>query len=241
MIISIGNRLVQARLLDGNVKDAISLCKAICYNLSRVYGSLDPKALDMLELLSRIYTYVKHYKDAMGVHEEILRLVVDGDDDDDRTLDTMKAPRARKHLDLLKHAYLRLKGWDKEASVYQVLVNQLINMPVYKNDPEFKGVQGTSKWSLKDTDTGMGKYVPEIRWEFMDSKHSGEFEVTHSAGKNHRLGMRRISSNLSIGAHFFGKKGGSEDGLVLQNPHLDILVKGPELKIQPRLVEATLI
>jgi hypothetical protein len=246
MIISIGKRLVQARLLDGqsqndrHVQKAISLCEAICYNLCRVYGSLDPKALDMSELLSQIYTHAKHYKDAMRVHEDILRLVVDGDDDDDRTLDTMEASRARKHLDLLKHAYLRLKDWDKEASIYQVLVNQLINMPVYKNDPAFKGVQGTSKWSLKDKDTGMGAFMADIRWEFVDSKHEGELGIVHPAVKNHRLGMRRISSNLSMNAQLFGNRDGNEDRPL--SPHLDILIKAPEVRIEPRKVaEVTLI
>jgi hypothetical protein len=133
----------------------------------------------MSELLSQIYTHAKHYKDAMRLHEHILRLVVDGYNDDDRTLDTMEASRARKHLDLLKHAYLRLQGWEKDASIYQVLVNQLINTPVYKNDPAFKGVQGTSKWSLKGKDTGIGEFVPSIRWELVDQKHEEELEIVH--------------------------------------------------------------
>jgi hypothetical protein len=73
-------------------------------------------------------------------------------------------------------------------------------MPVYKNDPAFKGVEGTSKWSLKDKDTGMGEFVPNIRWEFVDQEHEGELEIVYPAVKNHRLGMRRISSNLSMNA-----------------------------------------
>jgi len=59
-------------------------------------GSFDPKTLEMSDLLSQIYTAAGHHREAMRLHEEILRLVVEGDDGDDRTLDTM-IPKMAKH------------------------------------------------------------------------------------------------------------------------------------------------
>ena len=88
--------------------EAIRLCEDICYNMRRTWGSLDPKSLEMSDLLSELYTNMGHYREAQGVHENVLRLVVEGDDGDDRTLDTMEAVRAKKQLELLKQSYLRL-------------------------------------------------------------------------------------------------------------------------------------
>ena len=82
--------------------------------------------------------------------------------------------------------------------------------------------------------------MADIKWEFVDSKHEGELGIVHPAVKNHRLGMRRISSNLSMNAQLFGKRDGNEDRPL--SPHLDILIKAPEVRIEPRKVaEVTLI
>lgn len=118
----------------------------------------------MSEVLSQVYTNANHFADAMGVHEEILRLVVEGDDDDDRTIDTMTPARAKLHLDLLKRSYQRLGKWDKSPKVYKELVDQLLSMPVYKNDANFKGVQSTDKWNVKEelspTLKALGTFTP---------------------------------------------------------------------------------
>ena len=74
----------------------------------------------------------------MGLHEEILRLVVEGDDGDDRTLDTMEPGTARQNLDWLKVSYQRLYGWDKSARVYKDLMDELLSVQEYKGKAEFK-------------------------------------------------------------------------------------------------------
>ena len=43
IVIALGRCLVQARVLGGHKPEAIKLCEAICYDLRRVYGPLDPK------------------------------------------------------------------------------------------------------------------------------------------------------------------------------------------------------
>lgn len=201
-IIAIGRCFVQARYLNQAHRYlAIRLCEDICYNLRRVWGSLDPKSLEMSDLLSELYTSMGHYREAQGVHESILRLVVEGDDGDDRTLDTMDAETARKHLDLLKQSYLRLKGWDKSASLYKDLVSAVINM--YKDSAAFKDVQGTESWNFskeKPSET-LGKFVTPREWEFakpenLDAKGDAK-DIKGS--RRQGMGVKRATSNWGIG------------------------------------------
>ena len=169
----------------------------------------------MSELLSQLYTEVNHHADAMGVHEKILRLVVEGDDDDDSTLDTMDAATAKRHLLLLKQTYLRLRAWDKQPKTYKDLVDQLINMPAYKSHSEFKSVQSTDKWSLKDKPELMGTFTPPIEWEFANplslGETGGDGAKTPSAVSRHRLGLRRITSNWGMNIHLLGQSDGYDD------------------------------
>jgi hypothetical protein len=229
IIIAIGKRFVQARVL-GNLKpEAISLCEAICYNTRRVFGALDPKALELSELLSQVYTDAGHHQEAMRVHEEILCLVVEGDDFDDKTPDTVTPEMARLHLDLLKQTHLRLKGWDKQPKVYKDLVNQLLAMPEYKTHPAFQGAQSTDKWSLKDKLEPAGAFNTVINWEFVDPKCLDEngnlIAKSLSVSKNPRSGLKRITSNWGMDIHLLG-----EDADYDEKPEPHILVKRPDFK-----------
>ena len=142
-----------------------------------------------------------HYREAQGVHESILRLVVDGDDGDDRTLDTMDAGTARKHLDLLKQSYLRLKGWDKSASSYKELVSAVIKM--YKGSAAFKDVQGTDSWNFNKEQPSetLGKFVTPREWEFAKPEHldeKGDAKETEGL-RRPGMGVKRATSNWGIG------------------------------------------
>jgi len=203
VIISLGQRLVQARFLGSNRKSAISLCQTIVYNLRRVWGSLDPKTLEMSELLSQAYTAAGHHREAMRVHEDVLRLVVEGDDSDDRTPDTMTAERAKKHLLMLKQTYIRLGGWDKHEHVYKELVDQLLAMPIYRDHDLFKGVNGIEKWSLKEKVEGKGEFERPAEWGFVESKsldEKGDVLVGETVGvsKNRPSGFKRVTSNWGL-------------------------------------------
>jgi hypothetical protein len=200
IIIAIGKRFVQARFLGGHSAKAINLCEDICYNFSCLWGSLDPKTLEMSDLLSQIYTAAGHYREAMRLHEEILRLVVEGDDGDDRTLDTMTPKMAKHHLLLLKASYQRLGGWDKHPSTYKKLVDQLLHMPEYKTDPLFKGVHSTDKWNVKDKPDAVSEFTKPVDWEFVNPESltdNGEV-VKHVEKHHHRLGFRRVTSNWGL-------------------------------------------
>ena len=201
-IIAIGRRFVQARYLNKDRRSrAIRLCEDICYNLRRVWGSLDPKCLEMSELLSELYTSMGHYREAQGVHENILRLVVEGDDGDDRTIDTMSPKAARKHLDLLKQSYLRLKGWDKSPALYKDLVSAL--MKTYKGKPEWKDVHGTDSWNCNKEHASetLGKFVAPKEWEFAgpeDLDAQGDVKETKGL-RRPGMGVKRATSNWGIG------------------------------------------
>ena len=200
-IIAIGRRFVQARFLNKDRRSrAIRLCEDICYNLRRVWGSLDPKTLEMSDLLSELYNSMGHYREAQGVHESILRLVTEGDDGDDRTLDTMPSQTARKHLDLLKQSYLRLQGWDKSADTYKALFHALVQM--YKGQPGWKDVAGIETWNFnkeKPSDT-LDKFVAPSEWEFARPEDLEEHTDALSSKGLRRpgMGVKRATSNWGI-------------------------------------------
>jgi hypothetical protein len=205
-IISLGRRLVEVRFLSSHQKSAISLAETIVYNLRRVWGALDPKTLEMEDLLSEAYTAAGHHREAMRVHEEILKLVVEGDDGDDRTLDTMEAPVAAHHVLALKQAHLRLRGWDKHASVYAELISSLLAMPQYAKHPAFASIQPVEKWSLNEKVEKKEFQTPRD-WEFVDRKSlDEEGHVLKDAKKDVRPGwFRRVTSNWGIGENYYGK------------------------------------
>ncbi|KAL9029307.1 MAG: hypothetical protein Q9196_002433 [Gyalolechia fulgens] len=202
-IIQIGRRFVQARYLNASKErrsEAIRLCEDICYNLRRVWGS-HPETLKMSDLLSQLYTNMGHFREAQGVHENNLRLVVEGDDGDDRTLDTMDAATARHEVDLLKQAFLRLGGWDKAPEVYIELIDDLKSMPEYKSTPEFKDVKPASAWSPKEpASETLGKFEAPKTWEIVKPEaitESGEVRDTMQPERKGR-NVQRATSNWGM-------------------------------------------
>ena len=229
-IISIGRRYVQATYANKDHRSrAIRLCEDICYNLRRVWGALDPKTLEMSELLSQLYTSMGHYREAMGVHEHVLRLVVEGDDGDDRTIDTMESNRVKMHVEWLKQSYLRLQGWDKSEATYRDLVDAILHMEEYRHRPEWQGVRGVEHWDHKKehASDSIGTFVIPKEWEFEedpdkanDSKHAGggdgasQTSVSSSSSpyKRSGMGMKRATSNWGLN-HFrhAWNSGGDDD------------------------------
>ena len=138
-----------------------------------------------------------HYREAMGVHENILRLVVEGDDGDDRTVDTMDSKRVKMHVEWLKQSYLRLQGWDKSEATYRDLVNAILNMEEYKHKPEWQGVRGTDHWDKKEAPSdSIGKFVVPTEWEFEDPKAANELD---GSKKKKGMGVKRATSNWGLG------------------------------------------
>ncbi|KAI4127033.1 MAG: hypothetical protein LQ338_003402 [Usnochroma carphineum] len=201
-IIEIGCRFVQARYLNaskGRRSEAIRLCEDICYNLRRVWGS-HPKTLEMSNLLSQLYTNMGHYREAQGLHENNLRLIVEGDDGDDRTLDTMDSQTAYSQVELLKQSYLRLRGWDKSPEIYKDLIHDLKQMPEYKSEPEWKDVRPANEWKLKESASEtLGTFqAPKMWYLVRPDKFNEKGEVIEIQPKGPRMHVKRATSNWGM-------------------------------------------
>jgi tetratricopeptide (TPR) repeat protein len=116
ILLNLGRRLICARYLANRPVKAIRLAEDIAYNMRRAHGPRAPVTIETYELLAELYTstalsYQKdaktaglateYFKKAVGVHEDVLRLVVHDQsstaaDDDDDELDTAAALLARE-------------------------------------------------------------------------------------------------------------------------------------------------
>ena len=158
----------------------------------------------MSELLSQLYTSMGHHREAMGVHENILRLVVEGDDGDDRTVDTMDSKRVKMHVEWLKQCYLRLQGWDKSAALYRDLLNAILHMEEYRHKPEWQGVPGTDHWDKKEpaSDT-VGTFVVPSEWAFTDPDTATKQADATAPAPSQRSGMAMKRATSNWGLNYF--------------------------------------
>ena len=141
---------MHAHYAAGHLSKAIELCDTICYNLRRSCGWLDADAIAMSKLLAELYTATQRYREAMGVHEEILR-EIDEDGDDEKA-----GLYVNGQLELLKRAYQRLGSWDKSEKTYRELFTRLKRFGL--------SIQPIEQWSLKGADS-MGMYVIPKEWK----------------------------------------------------------------------------
>lgn len=168
-IVHLGRRLVETQFALGHHAAAIHLLQDICYNLRRVWGALDPTTLEIQELLSSFYTSSSSpdYRKAMLVHEDILRDTVS---DKGEELDGNEAAGiATRHLGLLRGAYGRNGGWDKEKQAYVDLYQQLAH--VFGSEEKWKSakIEGAEKWGVKNKEVseGAGTWKRPEGWEFV--------------------------------------------------------------------------
>lgn len=154
----------------------------------------------------------------MGVHENILRLVVEGDDGDDSTVDTMESARVRMHVEWLKQCHLRLQGWDKSAATYRDLVDAILHMEPYAHKPEWQNVRGTEHWDKgkEAASDSVGKFAVPTEWKVDDDVETAankknkqdDYAAKKENGNNNTitykrsgLGMKRATSNCGLN-HF---------------------------------------
>jgi hypothetical protein len=201
VLLNLGRRLICARYLAGSPIKAIRLAEDIAYNMRRAHGPRAPVTIETYELLAQLYTSMgqtyqskaasektgplarEYFKKALGVHEDILRLVVhehgSGDDSDDE-LDTTAYLLAKEGINVKKQegqptAALDTENIDKSAIAlrhlqllklaYQRLGGwpksydeyERLNAQVFRTfgaEAKWKGVQGTEKWSAKEFGNG---------------------------------------------------------------------------------------
>ncbi|KAH6633587.1 hypothetical protein C7974DRAFT_412571 [Boeremia exigua] len=201
VLLNLGRRLICARYLAGSPVKAIRLAEDIAYNMRRAHGPRAPVTIETYELLAQLYTSMgqtyqsrassektgslaqEYFKKALGVHEDILRLMVhdhgSGDDSDDE-LDTTAYLLAKEGINVKDQegqptSALDSENVDKSAIAlrhlhllklaYQRLGGwpksfeeyERLNAQVFRtfgSDPKWKGVQGTEQWSVKEFGNG---------------------------------------------------------------------------------------
>lgn len=202
VLLNLGRRLICARYLANSPIKAIRLAEDIAYNMRRAHGPRAPITIETYELLAQLYTSMgqtyqakassektgplaqEYFKKAIGVHEDILRLVVNdhgsGDDSDDE-LDTTAYLLAKEGVNVKKQegqptAALDANNIDKSTIALRHLQllklayqrfggwpkaydeYESLNAQIFRTfgaEAKWKGVQGTEKWSAKEF--GQGK------------------------------------------------------------------------------------
>ena len=185
----IGRRLVEVRYSHGQRDSAIALLQDIIYNMRRVWGALDKSTLANSTLLSELYTVSGKHADAIAVHEGCLRDLINDELDEPIPKDVGKI--ATVHAELLKRAYQRNGGWDKDPGSYIQLYQQLSNE--FKSDADWKTVQSIDKWQPKGADA-LGVFKEPDHWEFLEQDVGGKHENI----------LRRLEKGLYAG----GKRNG---------------------------------
>ena len=195
VVVTLGRRLVETQFARGNHSEAIHLCEDMCYNLRRVWGALDATTLEMHVLLSSFYTSVQNYRKAMLVHEDVLRDTVS--DKGEEIPQAEACAIALHHLELLKRAYQRLGGWDKDSQVYVDLYQQLAH--VFGGEEAWKKgssqIQSVEKWQPKGAD-GLGVWARPESFEFISTANS----------RKHANFLRKLTGTWSLHGHFHGHR-----------------------------------
>lgn len=201
VLLNLGRRLICARYLAGSPIKAIRLAEDIAYNMRRVHGPRAPITIETYELLAQLYTSMgqtyqskgasektgplaqEYFKKALGVHEDILRLVEhehgSGYDSDDE-LDTTAYLLAKEGVDVkeqkgqptsaldtqnIDNSMIALRHLQLLKLAYQRLGGwpksyneyERLNAQVFRTfgaEAKWKGIQGTEKWSAKEFGNG---------------------------------------------------------------------------------------
>ena len=178
-VIQIGRRLVEVRYVLKRTDAAIHLCEDICYNLRRVRGLRDASTNRMFALLRRLYNSEGRYKDAMNISKEILRVQIDGEDDEEMVHHEDKGNVASSILlPEVKHIqcnFQRQGGWDDaDEWDFKDLISRA--MKDFNEKNTWKDVTPVDKWNPKSgqADKGFECFLPPTSWGI-----SGEEKGAH--------------------------------------------------------------
>ncbi|KAJ5048613.1 hypothetical protein NUH16_007118 [Penicillium rubens] len=216
--LDLARRYILARFLVGDSIKATRLAEDIVYNCRRVNGARHTSTLEMSTLLSQLYTAIaqryqsekngqhmanKYYKKSAGVHESLLRVLVDPslaefegaldgsfsmdgstydlnmhEQGSDSGYSLTSGEHVRAHLNLLKLSVQRLGDWPKEYSEYKALNDSLYA----EFGDELNGFEGVEKWDLKAFGSGKAASsddtldVKAFTWSIQLGQQNGEVE-----------------------------------------------------------------
>lgn len=217
-VIALGRRLVEVRFIRGKRDAAISLAESIAYNLRRTWGLLDAATVDMNNLLSALCVVDQRYAEAIDVHEEILRALLDlnmsGGDDADDLDDTASelmdfdeenaAALALQQLELVRRVYARNAGWpESEDTDMTELTAEVVAefAPMARDAFATFGDGDSSKWSKtapSPNDT-MGTFIAPQVWEFSLSEENKPGQPALKKRPSHMLRSLQLSRQRSYG------------------------------------------
>lgn len=120
----------------------------------------------------------------MLVHEEILRDTVS--DKGEELEGAEAAAIATRHLRLMRGAYGRNNGFNKEKQVYVDLYQQLAHLFGSEESWKSAKIEGADKWAVKNKEVGdgFGAWKKPERWEFVGdaTKRKHENYLRYSSG-----------------------------------------------------------
>ena len=127
---------MEVQFTRGNRNAAIEQCEDIIYNLTTLWGPLDPTTVEMSLVLSGLYAATGRYHDAMTVHEDILTLLLDAKDN---TNHTQAAFIAKQHFEEIQRLHQSADDWFGAFSRYSQLGDQLVRQ--FGDDEAWADVQ----------------------------------------------------------------------------------------------------
>lgn len=217
-VIAVGRRLVEVLFVRGKREQAITLAESMAYNLRRTWGLLDAATVDMNNLLSALCVADERYADALDVHEEILRALLDlnmaGRDDDDDFDDTASelmdfdeenaAALALQQLDLVRRVYARQGGWPEtdELDMAQLTTDVVAEFATMAPDAYAPFGDGDSaKWSrtAPSAHDTTGTFVAPSVWEFSLGEEVKPGQPALKKRPSHMLRSLELSRQRSYG------------------------------------------
>lgn len=216
-VIAVGRRLVEVLFLRGKRDAAISLAESMAYNLRRTWGLLDAATVDINNLLSSLCTADQRYADALDVHEEILRALLDlnlsghdADDADDNASEIMDfdeenaAALALEQLELVRRVYARNAGWpeSEDVDMEQLTTDVVAEFSSMAPDAYAHFGDGdSSKWSktAPSANDTIGTFIAPAVWEFSLSEEVQPGQPAMRKRPSHMLRSLQISRQRSYG------------------------------------------
>lgn len=214
-VIAVGRRLVEVLFIRGKRDAAVSLAESMAYNLRRTWGLLDAATVDVNNLLSSLCVADQRYAEALDVHEEILRALLDlnlssQDDVDDTASEVMDfdeenaAALALQQLELVRRVYARNAGWpDSEDLDMAQLTSDVVAefAPMAPDAYAPFGDGDSAKWSktAPSANDTMGTFIAPSVWEFSLAEEVKPGQPALRKRPSHMLRSLQLSRQRSYG------------------------------------------
>lgn len=215
-VIAVGRRLVEVLFLRGKRDAAISLAESMAYNLRRTWGLLDAATVDINNLLSSLCVADQRYADALDVHEEILRALLDlnlssqDDDADDAASELMDfdeenaAALALQQLELVRRVYARNAGWPESEDLDMAQLTSDVVAEFAPMAPDAYAPFGngdSAQWSktAPSANDTMGTFIAPSVWEFSLAEEAQPGKPALAKRPSHMLRSLQLSRQRSYG------------------------------------------